>query len=97
MIGNIIKSTGSWYLIRNGKGEIFNSRLRGKFKLSNHKLSNPLATGDKVEFDEDKDYLGSYIINKILPRKLFNKKVHQKKNNGHIIASNINQAIIISS
>ena len=39
MIGNIIKSTGSWYLIRNDKGEIFNSRLRGKFKLSNHKLS----------------------------------------------------------
>ena len=83
MIGNIIKSTGSWYLIRNDKGEIFNSRLRGKFKLSNHKLSNPLATGDKVEFDEDKDYLGSYIINKILPRKnyLIRKSI-KKKNNG---------------
>ena len=65
MIGNIIKSTGSWYLIRNDKGEIFNSRLRGKFKLSNHKLSNPIATGDKVEFDEDKNNLGNYIINKI--------------------------------
>ena len=98
MIGSIIKSTGSWYLIRNDKGEIFKSRLRGKFKISNHKLSNPLATGDKVEFDEDKDYLGSYIINKILPRKnyLIRKSI-KKKNNGHIIASNINQAIIISS
>ncbi len=98
MIGNIIKSTGSWYLIRNGKEEIFNSRLRGKFKLSNHNLSNPLATGDIVEFDEDKNNLGSYIINKILPRKnyLIRKSI-KKKNNGHIIASNIDQAIIISS
>ena len=98
MIGNIIKSTGSWYLIRNDKEEIFNSRLRGKFKLSNHNLSNPLATGDIVEFDEDKNNLGSYIINKILPRKnyLIRKSI-KKKNNGHIIASNIDQAIIISS
>ena len=81
MIGNIVKSTGSWYLIRNNKGEIFNSRLRGKFKLSNYKLSNPLATGDKVEFDEDKNNSDSYIINKILPRKnyLIRKSIKKKK------------------
>ena len=98
MIGSIIKSTGSWYLIRNDKGEIFNSKLRGKFKISNHNLSNPIATGDEVEFDEDKNNLGNYIINKILPRNnyLIRKSI-KKKNNGHIIASNINQAIIISS
>tara|TARA_B100001173_G_scaffold293154_1_gene285978 strand:+ start:664 stop:1575 length:912 start_codon:yes stop_codon:yes gene_type:complete len=98
MIGNIIKSTGSWYLIRNDKGKIFNSRLRGKFKLSNHNLSNPIATGDKVEFDEDKNNLGNYIINKIAPRNnyLIRQSI-KKKNNGHMIASNINQAIIISS
>ena len=84
MIGSIIKSTGSWYLIRNDKGEVFNSKLRGKFKISNHNLSNPLATGDIVEFDEDKNNLGSYIINKILPRKnyLIRKSI-KKKNNGH--------------
>tara|TARA_A100001011_G_scaffold384638_1_gene457545 strand:+ start:1192 stop:2100 length:909 start_codon:yes stop_codon:yes gene_type:complete len=98
MIGSIIKSTGSWYLIRNDKGEVFNSKLRGKFKISNHNLSNPIATGDEVEFDEDKNNLGNYIINKILPRNnyLIRKSI-KKKNNGHIIASNINQAIIISS
>ncbi len=98
MIGSVIKSTGSWYLIRNDKGEIFNSKLRGKFKISNHNLSNPIATGDEVEFDEDKNNLGNYIINKILPRNnyLIRKSI-KKKNNGHIIASNINQAIIISS
>tara|TARA_Y100000746_G_scaffold107004_1_gene91481 strand:- start:257 stop:1165 length:909 start_codon:yes stop_codon:yes gene_type:complete len=98
VIGSIIKSTGSWYLIRNDKGEVFNSKLRGKFKISNHNLSNPIATGDEVEFDEDKNNLGNYIINKILPRNnyLIRKSI-KKKNNGHIIASNINQAIIISS
>ena len=98
MIGSIIKSTGSWYLIRNDKGKVFNSKLRGKFKISNHNLSNPIATGDEVEFDEDKNNLGNYIINKILPRNnyLIRKSI-KKKNNGHIIASNINQAIIISS
>jgi len=98
MIGSVIKSTGSWYLIRNDKGEVFNSKLRGKFKISNHNLSNPIATGDEVEFDEDKNNLGNYIINKILPRNnyLIRKSI-KKKNNGHIIASNINQAIIISS
>ncbi len=81
MIGSIIKSTGSWYLIRNDKGEVFNSRLRGKFKISNHNLSNPIATGDEVEFDEDKNNLGNYIINKILPRNnyLIRKSIKKKK------------------
>ena len=98
MIGIIIKSTGSWYLIRNDQGEIFSSRLRGKFKLNDQKLSNPIATGDKVEFNEDKNNLGNYIIVKIFPRNnyLIRKSI-KKKNNCHIIASNIDQAIIISS
>ncbi len=50
MKGTVIKSTGSWYLVRDESGKLYKSRLRGKIKLQGLKLSNPVAVGDVVEF-----------------------------------------------
>ncbi len=98
MKGLIIKSTGSWYIAKDKKNNIFNCRLKGKFRLDNLKLSNPVVTGDIVEFVKDKFQTNSYLINKIIKRNNYLiRKSSKKKFYGHIIASNIDQALLIST
>ena len=98
MKGLIIKSTGSWYIVKDKKNNIFNCRLKGKFRLDYLKLSNPVVTGDNVEFVKDNFQKNSYLINKIIKRNNYLiRKSNKKKIYGHIIASNIDQALLIST
>jgi ribosome biogenesis GTPase / thiamine phosphate phosphatase len=98
MEGIVMKSTGSWYLVRNNEGELFRSRLRGKFKISGLKVTNPLAVGDKVVFEVEDAGDGSAAITEILPRDnyIVRQSVH-KTAHGHIIAANIDQAILVAT
>ena len=95
--GIVIKSTGSWYEVRISSGEIFMCRLRGKIRLDGLRTTNPIAVGDKVMFEKEynKD---TCVINKILPR--FNLIVRKSVNlskESHIIAANIDQAILVAT
>lgn len=95
--GIVIETTGSWYKVLLKNGQLVQARLKGKFRLENLKLTNPIAVGDHVivgNTDDDE----SIVIQSILPRK--NKIIRQsprKKRHYHIIASNIDQAIIVCS
>jgi ribosome biogenesis GTPase len=51
--GLVIKSTGSWYLVKNQNGEIIECRIRGKFRTHGLRTTNPIAVGDIVLFDVD--------------------------------------------
>ena len=51
--GIVIKSTGSWYEVRNENGEVVLCRLRGKIRLDGIRTTNPVAVGDKVIFEEE--------------------------------------------
>lgn len=87
--GLIIKSTGSWYQVLDTENQnIYEARIRGKFKLIKTRLTNPLAVGDLVEFQLEQDDIA--WITKIEPRKnyLIRKSVNLSKE-AHIIASNI--------
>ncbi|MCG9879061.1 MAG: ribosome small subunit-dependent GTPase A, partial [Bacteroidia bacterium] len=42
MEGIVIKSTGSWYLVRTETGSIHSCRLKGKFRLNGIKHTNPI-------------------------------------------------------
>ena len=94
MKGRVIKSTGSWYLLRNEAGEIFKARIRGKFRLENIRHTNPVSVGDFVEFEVDKD--GLAVIHKIHERKnyIIRRSVNLSKKS-HIIASNIDKAFLV--
>ncbi len=95
MKGIIIKSTGSWYqVLESETRQIYEARIRGKFKLIKTRLTNPLAVGDEVEFSLEKDDVA--WITKIFPRKnyLIRKSVNLSKE-AHIIASNIDIACFI--
>ena len=74
--------------------QIYEARIRGKFKLIKTRLTNPLAVGDDVEFSLEQDDVA--WITKIFPRKnyLIRKSVNLSKE-AHIIASNIDVACFI--
>lgn len=92
----VIKSTGSWYLVRLNSGELLECRLKGKIRLDDRKTTNPVAVGDIVDIQRDKD--GSNQITNIHPRKnyIIRKSINLSKQ-AHIIASNLDQAILVAT
>lgn len=97
MQGIVIRSTGAWYEVRTNDKNIISCRLRGKFKLQDLKVTNPIAVGDKVEWEWEKNQKTG-VITDILPREnyIIRKSVH-KTAHAHLIATNIDQAIIIAT
>ncbi|SIT92276.1 ribosome small subunit-dependent GTPase A [Pontibacter indicus] len=98
MKGVVVKSTGSWYLVRDEAGKLHRARLRGKFKLKGMKVSNPLAVGDRVEFDVETTGEDTAVIHKIEDREnyIIRKSTH-KAEHAHIIAANLDQALLIAT
>lgn len=96
-IGRVIKSTGSWYDVRNDAGEVVLCRLRGKIRLDGLRTTNPVAVGDLVNYEKERDK-NTCVIDKILPRTnvIVRKSVNLSKES-HIIASNVDQAILVAT
>ena len=96
-IGRVIKSTGSWYDVRNDAGEVVLCRLRGKIRLDGLRTTNPVAVGDLVSYEKERDK-DTCVIDKILPRTnvIVRKSVNLSKES-HIIASNVDQAILVAT
>ncbi|MDG2491700.1 MAG: ribosome small subunit-dependent GTPase A [Flavobacteriaceae bacterium] len=95
--GIVYRSTGSWYLVKDASGVFYSCRIKGKFRIQGIKSTNPIAVGDRVEFDvveEGSELLG--IITAIEPRDnyIVRKSVNLSKQT-HIIASNIDQAFLL--
>ncbi|MES1224966.1 MAG: ribosome small subunit-dependent GTPase A [Bacteroidota bacterium] len=100
MTGVVIKSTGSWYTVRIGSGEIIDCRIKGNFRIKGIKSTNPIAVGDQVDFELEKDNDSSAekkgIINKIEPRKsyIIRKSINLSRQT-HILAANVDRAYLI--
>ncbi len=97
MKGVVIKSTGSWYTVRTAQKGFIQCRIKGKFRLDDIKHTNPIAVGDIVEYEiEPENETG--IINKIEDRKNYIiRKSSNLSKQTHIIASNIDQALLVAS
>ena len=94
----VYKSTGSWYKVDIGESELLDCRLVGKLKLSKTGATNPVAVGDEVMLELEAGQEGQALIREILPRRnyLIRKSVH-KTGQAHIIASNLDQVLVIAS
>ncbi len=93
----VYKSTGSWYIVKNDKGEVFNVRLKGKFKIDNITSTNPIAVGDIVEIENEEDS-ESIVITDIHERKNYINRVSpHNKNLHHIVASNLDQSLLFAT
>ena len=97
MTGTIYKSTGSWYFVKSEKGDLYQCRIKGKFRIKGIKSTNPIAVGDTVEFDvESKGDEEIGVIKFIHERKnyIVRKSVNLSKQT-QIIASNIDLAFLL--
>ncbi|MCK8492346.1 ribosome small subunit-dependent GTPase A [Spirosoma sp. RP8] len=96
--GLIIRSTGSWYDVRDEDGHIFQGRLKGKFKIKGLKVTNPIAVGDHVTFAVEDEAENTAIITEIAPREnyIIRQSVH-KTAHGHILAANLDQAVLLAT
>ncbi len=91
--GLVIKSTGSWYTVKANDGEIYDCRIKGRFRMEGIRTTNPISVGDIVQFDTEKD---SSVIVKINDRKnyIIRKSTNLSKSS-QIIAANIDHAFLI--
>ena len=97
MTGTVYKSTGSWYFVKSEKGELYQCRIKGKFRIKGIKSTNPIAVGDSVEFDiENKGGEKIGVITLIHERTnyIVRKSVNLSKQT-QIIASNIDLAFLL--
>jgi ribosome biogenesis GTPase len=95
-IGTVTKSTGSWYNVRLNDDQrvSLQCRIVGKFRLDDMPLTNPVAVGDQVEVMPEGE--GQGMINKILPRRNYVvRQSPRRKHDLHLLAANIDQAVII--
>lgn len=96
--GLVLRSTGSWYDVRAEDGHVFQARLKGKFKIKDLKVTNPIAVGDRVQFDLEDEAENRAIIYGIEPREnyIIRQSVH-KTAHGHILAANLDQAVLLAT
>lgn len=93
--GIVFKSTGSRYLVKSSDGKFINCSIKGKFRMEGIKSTNPIAVGDHISYtlDEDSD-MG--VISAIAQRKNYIiRKASNLSKESHIIASNIDQALLL--
>lgn len=95
MKGLVIKSTGSWYQVLSDTGQRVNCRIQGKFRMKGIKTTNPIAVGDRVEFELEPE-LETAVITQLEERKnyIIRKSVNLSKQ-AQIIAANLDQAFLI--
>lgn len=97
MTGLVYKSTGSSYTVRTDDDQVFECRIKGKFRMKGIKSTNPIAVGDIVDFELDNttdEEIGQ--IHNIHDRKnyIVRKSVNLSKQT-HIIASNIDLVFLL--
>lgn len=97
-MATVVKHTGSHYILSPlPQWSPFNAVLRGKLKLRGNNSTNPIAVGDRVEY-EFENVQGEQVaaISKILPRKnyIIRKSANLSKQS-HIIASNIDMVFLV--
>lgn len=95
MEGIIIKSTGSWFSVLQADNTVTECKLKGNFRMQGMKTTNPCAVGDHVSFMMmANEKIG--VITDIKDR--YNCIVRKSTNlskQKHIIASNIDQALLV--
>jgi ribosome biogenesis GTPase / thiamine phosphate phosphatase len=98
MKARVYKSTGSWYILKDQQGHQYNGRIKGVLKIDDITSTNPIAVGDWVEADMENELEDTITITHIADRKNYIARVSpHKKVQHHIIASNLDQALLFAT
>ena len=94
----VYKSTGSWYVVKTTDNKTYNARIKGIFKIDGITSTNPIAVGDEVEMVIENEVEDTGTITEILPRRNYVARTSpSNKNKHHIIASNLDQALLFAT
>ena len=93
MNGIVIKVTGKYYKVKTETSEIFQCRLKGRFRIAGIKSTNPIVVGDKVEIEQESEL---WMIVQLQERRncILRRSVNLSKET-HVMAANIDQAILM--
>lgn len=95
--GIVIKSTGSWFTVKS-EGQVFNCKIKGKFRIKGIRATNPVSVGDFVDFEIIDEDDNTAVINKIHERKNYIiRKSTNLSRQVHILAANIDYALIVAT
>ncbi|MFP5039778.1 ribosome small subunit-dependent GTPase A [Parasediminibacterium sp. JCM 36343] len=94
----VYKSTGSWYVVKTHEDKTYNARIKGIFKIDGITTTNPLAVGDEVDIEIENELEDTATITHIYPRHNYVARASPRhKHQRHIIASNLDQALIFAT
>jgi ribosome biogenesis GTPase len=95
MQGLVTKSTGSWYQVQTPDGHRYDCRIKGKFRIKGLTTTNPVAVGDKVDFELEPEQQQG-VITKLYDRRnyIIRKSINLSKQ-AQIIAANLDQAFLV--
>ncbi|HAK00522.1 MAG TPA: ribosome small subunit-dependent GTPase A [Bacteroidales bacterium] len=97
MKGVVTKSTGNHYTVMDLSGQRFECVLRGRFKISGILSTNPIAVGDYVEFETVPGAEVAVIHSINERRNYLVRKATNLSRQKHIIAANLDQAMIVAT
>ena len=77
---------------------MYNSRIKGKFKIDDITSTNPIAVGDQVEVVMENELEGSVVITEIYERRNYiTRQSPHNKNQHHIVAANLDQSLLFAT
>ena len=92
--GLVVKSTGSWYLVRTDEGQDVECKVKGSFRLKGIRSTNPVSVGDRVTIVENNE--GTAFITDIDDRKNYIiRKASNLSKQSHILAVNIDMCFLL--
>jgi ribosome biogenesis GTPase len=93
--GIVLKSTGSRYRVLYDEGKKIDCSVKGKLRIKEFRTTNPIAVGDNILFEIDRN-TNSGIITEVLDRRnwILRKATNLSKHS-QILAANIDQVFLM--
>ena len=97
--GLVMRSTGSRYVVRAADGTLHTCVAKGNLRIKGWKSTNPVAVGDRVEFQPAAQHVGNELVGAItelhdrtnyIVRRSVNLSHHK-----HVLAANLDQALLL--
>lgn len=95
LYGLVIKTTGSWHQVQADDGRMIDCRIRGRFRKMGIRTTNPIAVGDRVCIEVEKD-VNTGVIVELVPRRnyIIRRAVNLSKES-HILGANLDLALLV--
>ncbi len=82
--------------MRTDDGQLYECRIRGKLRLAGIKSTNPVAVGDRVDFDHDAHH-GTVITDIQARRNYIIRRSTNLSKQTHVLAANLDQAVLVAT